>query len=322
MKYRLAAVGGTFDRLHQGHKDFLNFTIHLGEKVILGLTSNTYIQKYKDGLGVESFEVRNRELEIYLDSIQKRDQVEIISLDDHFGPTLSNEYPFDSLAVTTSTEEMGATINTKRQEQGMQPFPLEVFKLTLAQDGKPITSTRIRNGEIDREGKLYLKKEWLDRSLALPLDLRAELAKPLGEIIQEIPSGLDSNKIITVGDATTKRFIEANVNPILSIIDHKVERKSVQEEEFHFPKTVSVVSAAGVITPELFDAIYGLLKNKERALITVEGEEDLATLPAILSAPLGYQIFYGQPHQGMVQVIVSEEMKNKIRILLDRFEII
>ena len=46
--------------------------------------------------------------------------------------------------------------------------------------------------------------------------------------------------------------------------------------------------------------------------IVVDGEEDLATLPAILYAPLGSVVIYGQPNEGSVLVNVTSEMKLKI----------
>ena len=43
--------------------------------------------------------------------------------------------------------------------------------------------------------------------------------------------------------------------------------------------------------------------------IIVDGEEDLATLPAILYAPLGSAVVYGQPNEGSVLVDVTPEKK-------------
>ena len=43
-KYSLVICGGTFDRLHEGHKAFLRAAFTAGERVIIGLTSYKIIK--------------------------------------------------------------------------------------------------------------------------------------------------------------------------------------------------------------------------------------------------------------------------------------
>ena len=70
----------------------------------------------------------------------------------------------------------------------------------------------------------------------------------------------------------------------------------------------------GSITHNLLKAIQNSFSStdKNRKVILVEGEEDLAVLPVVLVSPLGYSVFYGQPNQGIVKVYISEEIKDKI----------
>lgn len=317
--YRIVAVGGTFDRLHLGHKDFLNFVLGLGKKVVLGLTSDLYIKTYKNGLGIEPYEVRLRVLEDYLKSTGRVEDVEIISLDDHFGPTLDHAYQFESLAVTTATEEAGRVVNQKRKEKNLAELPLEIFTLTPAEDGKPITSTRIRRGEINRVGRLYVKPEWMEKTLLLPSTLREKLQDVWGELTSEI-SHINSAKLITVGDMTTKTFIDKKIFPLLTIVDNKVERKDIPEEEYPQFEKIKVENLPGTISPELFLAVRDSINSGSQKMIVVNGEEDLAVLPVLLCAPLGYVIFYGQPGAGMAKLTVNEDDKNRAYELLSLFE--
>ncbi len=52
----------------------------------------------------------------------------------------------------------------------------------------------------------------------------------------------------------------------------------------------------------------------------VDGEEDLVVLPAIMIAPDGASVVYGQPDEGMVHVVVDDEVRREVRALLERFE--
>lgn len=306
--YNLVALGGTFDRLHRGHRDFLDFALGLGNKVIIGLTSDAYIAQFKNGLGIESYEVRYANLEQYLESIDKRNQAEIIPIDDHFGPVLSDIYPLDALVVTTETVKEGEEINRKRVAMGFKSLPLEVFTLTREPYGVPVSSTIIRN-------TIFL----------LPPTLRPLLQEPWGDVITRVPADLNPREVITVGDVTTKTFLDENIHPKLSIIDLKIERdhkvKNVQELGFDDDvKIMRVKNPAASVTSQLIDAIKDSLHDSSQTLILVEGEEDLAVLPAILEVPIGYAIFYGQPGQGMVHINVTEHIKQKARILLNKFD--
>ena len=51
----------------------------------------------------------------------------------------------------------------------------------------------------------------------------------------------------------------------------------------------------------------------------VNGEEDLVVLPLILLTPLNTIIYYGQPSEGLVKVIVSESIKDKAYNLVSKF---
>ena len=55
-------------------------------------------------------------------------------------------------------------------------------------------------------------------------------------------------------------------------------------------------------------------------MLDVEGEEDLATLPAVVAAADGTGVVYGQPDEGMVLVRVTPETRAEMADLLERFE--
>ena len=142
-------VGGTFDVLHKGHKALLKKAVSLGE-VIIGLTSNTMARRRKKRK-VRDFKLRKKELE---DFIKKEFKVKpkIVEIKNKFGFTLEKD--FDYIVVSPETYKTAVEINKERQKRNKKPIKIVKIKFILAEDGKPISATRILKGEIDREGKL------------------------------------------------------------------------------------------------------------------------------------------------------------------------
>ncbi len=324
MKQMIAS--GTFDLLHNGHKSFLKKSLEIGDEIIVCITSDSYVKSFKEGRDIESFELRRSSVAEFLESIGAKGRTRIVSIDDIYGPLLTDEYNPQGIAVTPENEKTGLLINSERTKKGLEELEIKVIEMEKAEDGEVISSSRIRSGMIDREGKLYVDPKWKDRKLILPRDLRGELAKPFGKVLNFAPNHIDPDKTIAIGDVTTKMFNEKNLTHKLSVIDFVVkrEKKFDQLSQLGFDERIEtriVENAAGEIRWELFESIKNALFDGERSVILVNGEEDLAVLPAILAAPLGFKIYYGQPDRGLIEILVTEEKKKETKGLVEKFEL-
>ncbi len=168
--------------------------------------------------------------------------------------------------------------------------------------------------------------------LVLPEELRADLKNPLGRLCKgdglECITSMDrelkgARKIAAVGDMTAFYLLESGLQPDLIIVDHKTKRmqtpehikQSLIQDSY---KTVEVVNPPATLTEDLMDAISKSLLSEDRVKIVVDGEEDLATLPVIMYAPLGSVVIYGQPNEGSVIVNVTPEKKEQIKNLMNK----
>jgi len=339
-KFKTVVLGGTFDHLHKGHKEFIRLALFLSEKVIVGLTSDEYIgnSKFKiQNSKLENFEERKDSLENFLNKEQALNRVKIFKIEDVFGITLDKEFDVNAIMVVEKTLKGAESINAKRLELGLHPLEVVIAPSAVAEDGELISSSRIRNGEINREGKLYVNPEWLKQDLTLPESLRGEFKKPFGELIAGDELGIIIAPLVTVGDVTAQKFNRLSLNQKISIIDFNVARKKRFDRisELGFSKDIEIIKVdnpAGQITPELFKAVVEAFSKEGRVIIEVLGEEDLAVLPVILAAPLGAVVFYGQPaspetslasrggpDEGVVKIVISEESKKKVYRLLTEF---
>lgn len=340
MKFNIVVCGGTFDHFHKGHEALLQLAFSLGEKVVIGVTSDRYVKNLKfriqNSKFIESFEKRKQTVLEFVEDKGGFDRVEVVKIDDLFGPTLNKNLAIDAIVVSENTKKGAVLINKKRKELDLKDLKILVAPFVNSQDGKIVASERIRNGEINREGKLYVNQLWLKKSLKLSENLRREFQKPFGVLLPEVKDSGDLSVIsATVGDITTKKFNEFKFNQQVSVIDFKVKRQKEFSDihELGFlgsERIIKVGNPAGTITSELFKTCLTIW-NKEKVILLIEGEDDLAVLPLVLTAPLGATIFYGQPplrsasfegqaSEGIVKVIVSEESKDRAYNLVSRLK--
>ncbi|HEX8965300.1 MAG TPA: pantetheine-phosphate adenylyltransferase [Patescibacteria group bacterium] len=325
-QYKLVAIGGTFGPLHKGHEAFLTYAFSLGQNVLIGLTTDTYIKQYKNDQQIPSFANRKAALETFLKENNFFNRVIIIPIDTIEGPVADNTYPVDALVVTENTKFGAETINKKRTEHGFSSLPIISMPLVKAEGDLPLASTHIRTGFMDTYGN----PTWLSHTLLLPIPVREDLQKPFGILrtngldeIKQIPS----EKIVSVGDVTTKRFLEAGIFPKLCVVDYVVERQQTNKTKNDFgfkgnESMFSVKNPPGSLTIDVWRVLLKIVENifsGNNFVLEVIGEEDLLVLPLILVLPEGFRIFYGQPKKGLVEVEVTKEAKKKAAGLLNRF---
>jgi len=152
-KFRKVAVGGTFDEFHRGHKVLLMKAFEIGEHVLIGLSSDDFVKKMVKPHVSASYEERLKELEAFLQVLGLRNKAEIIRLNDPYGITITDKC-IDALVVSEETEKIAIKINQKRIEARLPPLEIVTISMVPAENCKPISTTRIREGEIDREGHM------------------------------------------------------------------------------------------------------------------------------------------------------------------------
>jgi pantetheine-phosphate adenylyltransferase len=151
-KFLIVATGGTFDEIHVGHIALLTKAFEVGKKVIIGVSSDKFAANRGKKLN-HNFEARVANLKKTIKKEFGDANYEVAKLDGDFGPAVTTG-AIDALVASAETQRKGKLLNEMRAKRGLQPVKIITVELVKAEDDSRISSTRIRAGEIDRQGKL------------------------------------------------------------------------------------------------------------------------------------------------------------------------
>lgn len=321
---------GTFDHLHQGHKEFLATAFSVSQRVFCGLTDYQNYQASKDktlSSLIQNFNLRFKNLKNYLKIQNHLQKTTIFKLKDRFGPALQNNF-FDSILVSKKTLEGAKLINQKRKLLGLKPLAIIKADTICDTNHQFLSSSKIRSGKTNNLGLIY-ENFLLKKPLYLNPTKRSYLQKPLGVLLtgslyQLSSSAIKIKKLIqkvkpsfvaVVGDITTQTFLLHQIPFNLAILDQKTRRQKHLYLNRNFLKDAKIIKTSNppaTLSPGLVTNLKNIFENlAENQVLQIEGEEDLSVLPSILLSPLKTLIFYGQPFSGTVAIKVTQKTKEK-----------
>jgi uncharacterized protein (UPF0218 family) len=130
-----------------------------------------------------------------------------------------------------------------------------------------------------------------------------------------------AEKIITVGDTTTEKFVKFGFIPDISVIDGKEKRKIKDIQiEYQVDSKIYCKNQPGELNEKIIDMIKDLISKKKfgKIQIIVDGEEDLIALPLLMHSPDKWVIFYGQPNEGLVVAEMNDGMRKKAKSIFNK----
>ncbi|CAL5222076.1 g4382 [Coccomyxa viridis] len=156
LSFAHVAVGGTFDRLHVGHRLLLAATALIcTEKVYIGVTGDQLLQKKAHKELLESYETRAHAAEIYVKAVRPGLTVQTGALLDPKAPTVAaTDESMQALVVSKETVPGAQEINRYRKNVGFAELQIVVVDLiadTQAVQGGKVSSTALREQEAARQ---------------------------------------------------------------------------------------------------------------------------------------------------------------------------
>ena len=162
--------------------------------------------------------------------------------------------------------------------------------------------------------------------------VREILKRPLGILLRgsggseyvEIAKSIEMEKgrfLISVGDAVSRDLVEGGIDVNVRVVDGRIMRRDANVVHRAHERMFMVKNPPGMITFSAWGAIKDAISSGG-GLVFIDGEEDLLALPAIIEAPEGTLVIYGQPGEGVVVVEVNEASKERAKALIDMMELV
>ena len=291
----ITVLGGSFSKLHKGHKLMLKYAFNTGNRVVVGLTTDDYLKHNKTYRGF-SYSLRKRNLERFMSKLGS--DFEVLPLETRSGNTETNP-DYTAIVVSRETMVTAEIINRKRISNGLKPLDIITVPVILAEDLFPISSTRIIAGEINTSGKRV-------RPVKVGISTANELkASSVGTYLTTIMRNfeveinteyeLDTNQ--PFGDETyrmaVKRAISALIDRDYGIgIESGIFRESITNKclDIHVCAVIDRYSRLTIGTSsgfEIPDDIVNLLKDgleESRAFEVLYGTEAIGKHNGVIGA--------------------------------------
>ena len=337
LMHEVGLIGGTFDRFHDGHARLIGRSLDSCASLEVWLTSDSSARS-KDSR-VLSWEERCQGIRDRM-APESPERISFGVLEDPYGPAPTH-LEAGAIICTPETRPRCDAINSMRLQNQLQPLEVIEVQHLRAWDGGPLSSSRIRNGEIDRAGMPWIPNPLREGRINLTPEVEAELKDPFGQLVpgpeadpsiamSEVLSQIESEwgPVIAAGDVTVVALQDLGRPADIALVDGLTRREPWEGAEGIDPSAYDGVlqceSPAGSLTPSLLEAcehaVSSWMEDGTTHLIEVVGEEDLAPLILHPLAPLGSVVLYGQPGRGVVLRWCSEESKQRCRKLLSGFD--
>jgi pantetheine-phosphate adenylyltransferase len=146
-------VAGTFGPIHDGHRRLLSTALECGDEgVVVGLTSDAFARGKRDRAVPDFARRRDRLVEELTGLDEWGRDVTVREIDDRFD-FAATDPELDAVVVSTESDDILATLNERRRENGLDPLVGVVVPVVRGANGERISSTRVVAGEIDEQGR-------------------------------------------------------------------------------------------------------------------------------------------------------------------------
>ncbi|XP_039964772.1 bifunctional coenzyme A synthase isoform X1 [Bactrocera tryoni] len=263
--YDTVVVGGTFDRIHVGHKIFLTqAVIRCCRRLVVGVTTSKMNKSKILPELILPVESRIAEMRDFLTEIDASLQYEIVPINDPFGPTKSDPN-MDMIVVSAETLKGGHKVNEVRTKNNLRPLEIHCVGLVESTDlsgGPKEKKMSSSNTRIDLLGTRLKQPEprpnICDKPYIIGLTGGIASGKSImcDRLLKKGAQILDCDKIahqIYEPDQVCYQKIINHFGKDIVNKDRRIDRKRLGEIVFNDPKQLETLN--NIVWPELLTEV-------------------------------------------------------------------
>ncbi|XP_034102912.1 bifunctional coenzyme A synthase [Drosophila albomicans] len=259
--YANVVLGGTFDRIHIGHKIFLTQAVLRARKrLVVGVTTSAMTKHKVLPELILPVEERIAQLREFLLDIDNTLQYEIVPIDDPFGPTQTDPN-LDMIVVSEETLYGGQKVNTIRATRAL--CKLDIFCIDIVEskvnDGIHESKVSSSNTRIDLLGTRWQQPEPRPNLPKRPYIIgltggiasgKSKMAERLGKLGAHV---IDCDKVAHYvyepGQPCYQKIVQYFGSDILASANGRIDRTKLGPRVFANPKELQLLNS--IVWPEI-----------------------------------------------------------------------
>ncbi|KAH8365592.1 hypothetical protein KR093_002424, partial [Drosophila rubida] len=312
--YPNVVLGGTFDRIHIGHKIFLTQAVlRASKRLVVGVTTSAMTKNKVLPELILPVEQRIDELREFLLDIDDTLKYEIVPIDDPFGPTQSDPN-LDMIVVSAETLRGGQKVNEIRAKNELRQ--LDIFSIDIVDskvnDGIHESKVSSSNTRIDLLGTRWRQPESRSNLPIRPYIIgltggiasgKSKMAARLGEMGAHV---IDCDKVahdVYEPDQPCYRKIVEHFGGDILASDGRIDRSKLGPRVFANPQELQLLNS--IVWPEIIVEV-----NKRLACLRVAAQvPQVVVLEAAVLLKAGWET---NCHEVWSMIVPPEEAVKRV----------